>query len=214
MMVMSMSNIEVEIRGPLAKKDYESLKAFLETKGKFVKKGNRLSIMYFRDNIPKKSIDIKDEKVDLRLRITNKKPELVLKYGIWEGSDARKEFNFPVKIEHFMEWIDFLKCLDWSLTVVYANTLASYEYKGIEFTVVEIKDFGYTYEAEILAKDDAEAKTAKKIIKEVCTELNLKEYKKGEFESQCDSINNTKSLQYDFKSIDPKVLLKRFKDFF
>jgi len=63
----------------------------------FVKSVSYLTTMYFRCNIPKNISDIKDKKVDLRLRITDKKPELALKHRTFSGNDARREFNFLIK---------------------------------------------------------------------------------------------------------------------
>jgi len=66
---------------------------FMKNNVTFVKSGSHLTIMYFRCNIPKNISDIKDKKVDLCLRTTDKKPETI------SGTDARREFNFPIKIK-------------------------------------------------------------------------------------------------------------------
>lgn len=216
---MPNKNIEVEFRGPLSKNQFESLNNLMKRKGKFITGGDRLSLMYFRNEIPKHSKDIKEEKVDLRLRINknddSKNAEVVMKYGSWAGTDSRKELSFRIDLNKFVDWIDFLKCLDWKKCVCYATKMKTFTYKEIEFTLVEIKDFGFTFEAEILAEDkEKNVLDAKKKIKKTCEELALHEYKKWEFERQCDDINNTPKLQYDFEVDSPSIIKERYAEYF
>jgi len=205
---------EVEVRGPLTKGQYNRLIKNLEEKGKFVSEKSRLSVMYFRDDIPEKSDNIKDDPVDLRVRITNKKAEIVMKYGSWGGSDNRKEFIFPIDPDKFEEALEFLKYLGWHIAVVYATKSRVYTYKGIEFAVVNIKDFGYNYEAEILVNDDSKTKETYNKIRKICQEFDLREYNENEFEQQCNEINNTKELQFDFNIQKLSEIRKNFNEFF
>ena len=96
-----MTNIEVESRGPLSMEDFARAKNFLEKNGRFKGENKRLSLMYFRNKFPKDMTEIKDEKVDLRIRVTNGQAELVLKYGTFSASDSRKEISiFFAQTEH------------------------------------------------------------------------------------------------------------------
>lgn len=207
-------NIEVEIRGPLTKEQFDNLNKFMEKNAKFVNEKDRLSVMYFRDKIPKNSLEIKDDKVDLRVRVTNKKAEIVMKYGSWSGSDARKEFSFNIELNKFEEALEFLKYLGWSICVVYATKAKTYMYKDIEFGIIEVKNVGYVYEAEILTEKQEDVKKAESKIRSVCKDLGLREYKPNEFETQCDKVNNTRGLQFDFSKQDISEVRKRFKEFF
>ena len=69
------------------------MKKKFEVEGVFKKKKERISFMYFRDNVPDNISEIKDEDLDLRLRITNKEPELIAKNGLFTGSHSRKEIS-------------------------------------------------------------------------------------------------------------------------
>jgi len=208
------NTIEVEIRGPLTKKQFQNLKKFLAHKGKLIGHKSRLSLIYFRKQIPKDVKLIKNDPVDLRLRITNGQATMVLKYGQWAGSDVRKEIEFPIDKKKFGQAIEFLKALGWTKTVVYATEAFIYKYKKIEFAVVEIKRYGYTYEAEIMARNKKEAIATRQKIKTLCSKMGLREYQSGEFEKQCNQINNTKKLQFDFVKTSFLTLKNKFKKFF
>lgn len=74
-----MLKVEVEHRGILTEKKFRELKDFLESKGKFIETKARFSVIYYPPG-GKESFKIKRSPVDLKVRITNKKAELVLKY--------------------------------------------------------------------------------------------------------------------------------------
>jgi len=170
--------------------------------------------MYFRKNFPKNVNSIKNDPVDLRLRVTNGKSSMVMKYGRWGGTDTRKEFEFPFETNKFCEAVDFFKALGWSKAVVYATDAYVYQYKKIEFALIEIKNYGYNYEAEILTNNPRQIPRISKYIKNICTKLGLREYLPGEFEKQCNQINNVKTLQFDFNKIHFDSLESRFKKLF
>jgi len=209
-----MTNIEVEIRGPLKAKQLQGLKKFLAENGKFIGRKSRLSLMYFPKKIPKDVWTMKNELVDLRLRITNGQTQMVMKYGQWAGSDIRQEFEFPIEKNKFGAAVEFLTALGWTKAVACATNAFIYQYCGIEFALVEIKGYGYMYEAEILAKNKKDVSAAKKKIKIICLQLGLREYEPGEFERQCNQINNTKKLQFDFAKTSFNIFKRQFKKFF
>ena len=135
--------IEVEYIGNISKEEFENLKKKFESEGIFKKRKERISFMYFRDKIPNDVSEIKDETIDLRLRVTNKKPEIILKKGLFTGSHSRKEISINFNIDQINNYIAFLSALDWNIGVIYAAETFVYEYKGIEFSLVKIKDYGY-----------------------------------------------------------------------
>jgi len=207
-------DIEVEIRGPLTKEGFLKLKEVLDRKGKFIREKERLSLLYFRDKIPEDVNEIKDDPIDLRVRITNKKAELMLKSGYWGGSDTRKEISIPFELSNFESIIQFLKILNWHICVVYSTRAYIYEYQGIEFSLVDVRNFGYNYEAEILAASEQDVPSAKKKILQICRMLKLSGYKPGEFENQCNKMNHVKEQQFDFNKDDPLLIRRKFKDSF
>ena len=112
--------IEVEYMGKISKEKFDELKIKFNQEGKFKKLKKRLTFMYFRDYIPKDLEEIKNEEVDLRVRITNKEPELIIKKGLFTGSHARKEISIGFKLEEISKYIDMLTALSWKIGVIYA----------------------------------------------------------------------------------------------
>lgn len=205
--------IEVEFIGELTKDKFGKLKELLEKEGESKEEKERISFMYFRESIPKDLKDIKDEKVDLRFRITNKKSEIVLKYGIFDAAHSRKEISIPLKKEDCEKYIEFLALLGWNIGVIYATRTFVYSYKGVEFSLVKIRDFGYNFEAEILT-DENNIDNAKIKIKQELDTLQLKPFNEESLNRQCNSINNKKELQFDFSKQTFSEIKDRFKEFF
>ena len=208
-----MKNLEVEIRGPLTKQKFIQMKQYLSQKAKFIKNYKRLSLMYFSKKIPKNVNQIKNEKIDLRIRITDGHPELMLKYGNWSGSDIREESAINIQKNQLRIAIKVLKYLGWHIVVAYGTVSYIYFYKNIEFKLVEIKDYGFFYEAEILT-NKMNTEKAMKNIQHVINTMGLKEFKTGEFEKQCNDINNQPKFQFNFmREKDFIRLKKQFKKF-
>ncbi|MBI2628460.1 hypothetical protein HYW74_00055 [Candidatus Pacearchaeota archaeon] len=208
-----MSQTEVEYIGEISKEKFDILKELFKSKGKFKKQKQRLSFMYFREFIPKGLSEIKNETVDLRFRVTNKQPEIILKYGLFDASHARKEISIEFELEESEKYIDFLSCLGWKIGVIYAAETLVYEYNEIEFSLVEIKDYGYNFEAEILADED-KVKEAKNKIEKQLNKLELKPFDEKGLNIQCNTINNKKDLQFDFSKQSFSEIKGRFKEFF
>lgn len=205
--------IEVEFIGAVSKNRFLELKEKFEKEGTFKKRKERISFMYFRDKIPKDLSEIKDEDTDLRLRITNKEPELIIKSGLFTGSHSRKEISINFPIEDMQKYVDFLSALNWNVGVIYAVETFVYEYKGIEFSLVDIEDYGYNFEAEILTNPKNEPK-ARKEIYTVLNEINLKPFDERELNNQCNDINNRRGLRFDFSKQNISELKKKFSKFF
>lgn len=204
--------IEVEFIGYLSKEKFEELKEKFEKEGIYKKKEKRLSFMYFRNRIPKDFSKLKDEKVDLRIRITNRKPELVIKQGLFTGSHTRKEISLNFPFNEIKKYIDFLAILGWKRGVIYVAKIVVYKYKGVEFSLVNIKDYGYNFEAEILTEKTKEQKAKKRIIK-LLGGLQLKPFDEGGLIKQCNEINNRKEMQFDFFKYSFNYIKKRFSEF-
>src|SRR3989344_4824544 len=203
---------EVEFIGLITKEKFNELKGLFSKEGKFKKEKERLSLMYFRDGkIPKDISEIKDELVDLRFRVTNKQPEIVLKYGNFTGSHARKEVS--IKPDEPDKHIEFLNLLGWNKGVIYATKTFVYTYHDIEFSLIEIKDYGYNFEAEILT-EESKIEEAKNKIKKELTMLNLKELNEEDLNKQCNAINNKKELRFDFSKETFEDHKKRFSEFY
>jgi len=209
-----MPKIEVEHRGILTEEKFKELNEFFKKKGKFLGKKGRFSVIYFVSKKKVKKVEeLKNVPIDLKLRITNKKTELVLKYGKWGGKDARKEFIFPINSNKFDEMIEFFKILGFYHGALNTTKTYLYKYKGIEFALVKVPDWGYYLEAEMLVNESDIKKANAKIIGEY-KRLGLRVLDDKEFRELLDDLNNRKGYRFNFKKQKISDIKKRFIDYF
>lgn len=152
-------------------------------------------------------------KIDLKLRITNKKTELVLKYGKWSGNDARKEFLFPIDSSKFEEVIEFLFILGFYYGVLQATKSYLYMYKGVEIVLVNVPKFGYYFEAEVTTNQNSIKRTDQKITS-VCKGLNLIVFDDKGLRKLLQDLNDRPGFRFNFKKQKFPDIKKRFRDYF
>ena len=205
--------IEVELRGLMDKKEYDKVLNVFEKKAKFKEDKKRLSLVYFRGDGDFHDVrEVKDDPVDLRVRITNnKKAEIMLKYGKWGVEEKRREISIPIKPEEFEEAIELFKALDWKTGVVTITDTKVYDYKGVEFAMVS-QSGHYYFEAEILAKSEEDTEKANKEIKQVCKELGLELANEEKFMDMLNHINTINP--FDFSKQSPDSIRKKFPEYF
>jgi adenylate cyclase class IV len=209
-----MAKIEVEYRGILTEEKFKKLNRVFKKEGKFLGKRDRFSIIYFVSKKRVKKVEeLKNVPIDLRLRITNRKPELVLKWGKWGAKDIRKEFIFPINPNQFEEMIEFLNILGFYQGAFNATTTYVYKYKGIEFALVKVPDWGYYFEAEVIADKD-KVKEANEKIKRELQKLGLQTIKNQEFYKLLNDLNNRKGYRFDFRRQKFSEIKKRFMEYF
>lgn len=206
-----MAKIEVEYRGVLTKEKFKELESYLKKNGEFVKEKDRFSVIYFPRG--KEKLKVSKSPLDLRVRITNKKAELVMKYGRSSGNDARKEFSFPIDPDSFDEMTEFLKILGYYYGVLQATKTYVYMYDNIEFALVDVPGWGYYFEAEILTDEKAVSDANKKITI-VCKEFGLKILNDKDFYQLLEELSNRPGFRFNFKKENFLDIKKRFMDYF
>lgn len=208
-----MAKVEVEHRGLLSEKQFAELNKFFKKNGKFVAKKDRFSLIYFSHGIEPDFELQKDNPVDFRLRITNKKAELVLKHGAWSGKDARKEFSFSVDSKKFEDMAEMLQVLGLYYGGLQTTKTMVYVYKAIEFALVKVPDWGYYFEAEINTNPELVDKANKKI-ESACKELGLIALNENEFYNLCSELNKRPGFTFNLKKEQFSEIKKKFKDYF
>jgi len=188
------------------------LNKFLKKNGKYLGRKDRFSIIYSPSR-GKETFKLHRSPIDLKVRITNRKAELVLKYGKWSGNDARKEFLFPIDSKKFEEMIEFLLILGFYYGVLQATKTYLYLYKGIEFALVKVPGWGYYFEAEIVTNRNLVAKANKKIML-VCQEIGLEVLNDKDFCELLDSLNNRPGYRFNFKKQKFSDIKKKFIKYF
>lgn len=200
-------NIEIEIRGPLLKKEFFDLINLFEKEGKKITNKDRILIDYstFLEG------GIKDRKKDIRLRVTNGIPEIIVKIGEWGGSEQRKELSVFTKPGEFDTLVEIFGELGFVKGMLCERKSKVYEYKNIEFALVEVPGHSYYYEAEIMAykKEDPEKITKK--IKKVCVDLKLSIFDKKQFFEYIEKLNKESNEIFDYRKYTANYFKNRFK---
>lgn len=206
-----MAKVEVEHRGYLTEKKFKELNIFLKRNGKFLSKRDRFSVIY--NPRGKERLDLVRSPIDLKIRITNKKTELVLKYGKWSGNDARKEFLFPIESKKFGEMIEFLDALGFYYGALQATKTFLFKYKGAEIALVKVPGWGYYFEVEVLTDSDLVDKANKKIA-DLCKALGIEVVNNEGFLKLCESLNERPGFRFNFKKQKFSDIKKRFVNYF
>ena len=206
--------IEVEIRGKIFNEEFDGILEKFKRETKFIEEKDRLTFIYFREGRGINNLnEVRGDPVDLKVRITNKKAEIAMKYGRWGAIESRKEFLFPIETEKFGQAVEFLKCLNWKKGVLMDTKTFVFDYKGIEFAIVKSGDFCY-FEAEKLVDQEDEAPAVIEELKKICEEMELKIFKEEEFISMMENINERKDRLFDMDRDNFEKIKERFSDFF
>ncbi|MEI6731832.1 MAG: CYTH domain-containing protein [archaeon] len=206
--------MEVEVRGKISGSFDEAL-SMMHEKTKFVKTKKRISLIYLRNGFVKDVRSIRDDHVDLRVRITNGQATLVMKHGAWGGSDVRREIEIPIENEKFEDTVELLHILGLSQGVISVTETNVFDYKGVEFAFVKYanQDVNY-FEAEKIAKKGQDTNAVMKEIELVCKELDLKLIPEEEMLDIMNLTNNAPGMQFDFTKMDIGDVRKRFGEYF
>lgn len=178
-------NIEVEVRGLLSTEEYERLKSFFDTNAKKVEEKDRILIDY-STFLPG---GVEERKKDIRLRVTNGVPEIIVKLGEWGGSEQRKELSVKTAPGTFDLLTEIFAALGYEKGVLAVRKSHVYEYKDIEFALVEVPDHSYYFEAEKMAHDGEDCNELLAELNVVCKELGLTVFSKEEFFAYIQKLN-------------------------
>ena len=143
-------NIEVEYSGPLSNEQVKKVKAFFDEYGEKVTTKHRVLIDYstFLGD------GLKHRKKDIRLRITNGEPEIIVKLGDWTSSNHRKELSVFTERGSFDTLVQIYAALGYKKGMLCERITEVYNYDDIEFAIVEVPGNSFHFEAEIMADEE------------------------------------------------------------
>lgn len=199
-------NIEIEIRGPLSKEEFNNLVKTFDNSGKKKSEKDRVLIDYstFLEG------GVENRKKDIRLRVTNGIPEIIVKIGEWGGSEQRKELSVFTKQGEFDTLVEIFGELGFSKGMLCVRKSKVYEYKGIEFALVEVPEHSYYYEAEKMASGNENGDELVKEIENVCKELSLDIFDKKQFFEYVEKLNKESNEIFDYKNYTSNYFKNRF----
>ncbi len=187
---------EIELRGSLTKKQYDLLIKKFSQEGEFVQDKNRVLIDY-STMIPDQGIKGRDK--DIRLRVTNKKPEIIVKLGTWGGNEQREELSVFTEEGTFDTLVKIYNALGYGKGVLCVRNSKVYNYEGVEFALVEVLNHSHFFEAEKVVNSESEKDQAQKYIEKVCRNLGLTVYTDQEFYDYVEQLNKEANEIFDFE---------------
>lgn len=197
--------IEVEKRGLFTKKEYTKLLKYMQKNAKFSDFKRRFQTVYL-----KRKNFIADPKnpVDLRVRITNGKSRIVLKYGNWHNGVSRDEYevDFPIHQVDEVFKVLFILGKRWG-TSVYSETNV-FSYKGVEVALVHTFEDIYHWEFEVLVDRISEVKRAKASVDKTIEEFALKPLDSKGMQQYVKDLNMRKFWQFNFEEQDVDQWIK------
>lgn len=202
-----MKNIEVEMRGMISREKIAEIEKIFLKKGKFKNEKNRVLIDYSMC-LPCKGIS--DRNRDIRLRATNGIPEIILKIGKWGGVENRREISILTNPGEFDKLVEIFAVLGFKKGYLCIRRGKIYDYKGVEFSLVEVPGHSYYFEAEKLISNNKYKEKAKKEIKEICGELGLKLFDDKSFYAYIETLNREANEIFDFNNYKENYFKKRF----
>ena len=199
-------NIEIEIRGPLSKEKFEELIKIFDKEGKKTSEKDRVLIDYstFLEG------GIENRKKDIRLRSTNNIPEIIVKIGEWGENEQRKELSIFGKPGEFDTMVEIFGELGYKKGMLCERKSKVYDYKGIEFALVEVPGHSYYYEAEKMADKNENGEELITEIKNVCKELGLEVFDKEQFFKYVENLNKEANEIFSYDNYTPNYFKERF----
>lgn len=200
-------SIEVEVRGPLAKNEFFRVKKFLAKHGEFKLKKNRVLIDY--------STFIKGQRLnarnkDIRLRMTNGIPEIIVKLGSWGSKECREEISVCAPNNSFDDLVRIFGNIGLEKGMLGVRNSWVYEYMGVELALVEVPNHSYYFEAEIMSHPDGVAVAQEKLTK-VVKGLGLSVWNAEQFFTYIKTLNKEVNKVFDFREYCTGDFSKRSK---
>ena len=170
--------IEVEMRGPLTKEQYQELKKFLQNQEnsdhKITFKGKKERLMVCCTGI--EELKTNPNAKDLRAKITNGKAELSLKKGNWAAEDQREEVSVYLKQDQFLNLLTAFRLLDHQRVIWAQRNSERYMIDEIELAIIEVPGHSIFFEVEIEVESKDQIEPARQKMINLCQKLNLSFY--------------------------------------
>ncbi len=203
-------NYEVEKRGGLTKGEFTHLLKFFKSNGDFKHKKRRFQLVYLKRKDLKADCDYP---VDYKIRITNGKGAIVLKYGNWHSGKPREEYGVSFLKEDLEDVLNINKILGKAWGACVYSVTHTFNYSGIEVALVHLYKNFYYWEFEKLVSKETEVDKAEKEVTELISKLNLKERSSKDMKEHVEELNKREFWQFDFTKRDIAYYISKYKDY-
>jgi len=189
-----MSQFEVELRGPIVSvQEYNRLEQLLSTRGTCVREDKRIIVDYttFLDG------GVRERTLDIRARVTNGEPEIIIKRGSWGGDEVREEVSVPVHRGKFFDLLRAYALLGYTKGVLVARKSKVYTYQDTEIVLVTIPNHSSFFEAEHIVQHEAQHDAARAQLEHVVQSLGLTTFSDEEWFTYLETLNKEANGVYD-----------------
>ena len=163
--------IEVEIRGRLTEEKFSELKQFFTEKGGHIESHTREMIRLY--DYPGFAEDSNKREVDIRVRDTDGKCEIMVKRKAAENNVARHELSLKLADGSMEAAKEVLKALGYAKGLWMHRKKDVFEYEGVEWSLVEAPSKIFYFEAEMEASDAESIPATEKQLRAKAQELGL-----------------------------------------
>jgi len=161
---MSSGNIEAEVRSFISPRQYEELKEFLKTNGRFVNEDYQITYYFSGEH-------------DLRIQKNNFFAKIWMKKGKIHD-DYREEIEIKFDRNDFEKMEAALIALGYDVEVKWFRKRLNFEWNDVMVTLDFTEGYGYIIELEKMCQENEKEKVVeelKQMMKEVGIELTPKE---------------------------------------
>lgn len=182
---------EIEIRGKLAKVDFERLFASLEKNGKIKNHYHRLSVDIssgFDETTKKWEYS---SVFDLRIKKSDDKEKITLKLGPYNQKE-RKEIEVKLLPGEILNALDLFETMGYKSGMIYSWESWEFDYKDFEVKLSKYCDDYYTFEIESSVSDP----------NSLAKQLTLKPYTKKEYQEAIEWENQNIHKLYNREEVE------------
>lgn len=171
--------IEVEIRGRLTEDEFSTLKTRFSEKGKHIESHTREMIRLY--DYPGFDEDTNKRDVDIRLRDTDGRCEIMVKKKASENNIARHELSLKLDDSNLDTAKQILKALGHAKGLWMHRKKDIYSYRDIEWSLVEAPQKYFYFEAEKEVEDTTHIEDAEKQLRKEAATLDLSVFTPDEY---------------------------------
>ncbi len=180
--------IEVEIRGPVAKKEYEKLKKLLESAGENQLAEYQMAVSYIDRGFNNRAV---------RLEQKNGTAKIYIETG---KLGERKEIATELASGAFASAIEMLAELGYKKASVSVREVLSCEYGGALFSLFDPGEDSFYYEAAISVSGPDEAKEAKQKLEKLARNFKLPMWSPIDMIEFTRKLSETANYRYDYET--------------
>jgi hypothetical protein len=190
--------IDVDIRGPVSKKDYERLKKLLTTGGEHSRLEQRITLRYSDRGFNNREV---------RIEHKNGRDTIYIQTG---KLGERKELATELCSRGFSRGVDMFAELGYKKGIVSAQEVLTAVYGGAEFALFDPGEDSFYYEAVMTAKGAAESKEAKGKLEKLARQLKLPVWTPLDMLAFVQKVQERTNYVYDHETLGSRHFEERF----